>query len=115
MMIDFARDTGRNEGKMPREAVYPACPLRFRSILMTNRVPVLGALLLGTGTNIGSELRHPLDLSMVGCLLVSLALTLFALPTMYLRFERLQQRHCAMDDAVHDGEQGSAGHGNPAK
>jgi multidrug efflux pump len=115
MMIDFALDTGRNEGKMPHEAVYPACVLRFRSILMTNRVPVLGALLLMTGTNIDSELRHPLDLSTVGYLLVSLVLTLFTLPMMYLWFERPQQRHFTMDDAVHDAEQGSAEHGNPAE
>jgi multidrug efflux pump len=100
MMIGFALDTGRNEHKIPHAAVYPACLLRLRSILMTNRVSVLGALLLMTGTNIGSELRHPLDFSMVGCLLVSLVLTLFTLPMMYLWFEWPQQRHFTMDDAA---------------
>jgi multidrug efflux pump len=92
MMIDFALDAERNEGKPPREAIYQACLLRFRPILMTTMAAVLGALPLMLGTGAGSELRHPLGISIVGGLLVSQMLTLFTTPVIYLWFDRLAVR-----------------------
>jgi multidrug efflux pump len=107
MMIDFALDAQRNENKSPREAIYQACLLRFRPILMTTMAAVLGALPLMLGTGVGSELRHPLGISIVGGLLVSQVLTLFTTPVIYLCFDRLQQRYFNVDAAVRDAEQGS--------
>jgi multidrug efflux pump len=92
MMIDFALDAERNEGKPPREAIYQACLLRFRPIIMTTMAAVLGALPLMIGTGAGSELRHPLGISIVGGLLVSQMLTLFTTPVIYLWFDRLALR-----------------------
>jgi multidrug efflux pump len=107
MMIDFALDAQRTENKSPREAIYQACLLRFRPILMTTMAAVLGALPLMMGTGVGSELRHPLGISIVGGLLVSQVLTLFTTPVIYLWFDRLQQRYFNIDAAVRDAEQGS--------
>jgi multidrug efflux pump len=107
MMIDFALDAQRNEHKTPREAIYQACLLRFRPILMTTMAAVLGALPLMIGTGVGSELRHPLGISIVGGLLVSQVLTLFTTPVIYLWFDRLQARFFNLDDTVRDAEQGS--------
>jgi multidrug efflux pump len=92
MMIDFALDAERNEGKSPREAITQACLLRFRPILMTTMAALLSALPLMLGTGVGSELRHPLGITMVGGLLVSQALTLFTTPVIYLVFDRVSQR-----------------------
>jgi len=92
MMIDFALEAERIEGKSPRDAIYQACLLRFRPILMTTMAAVLGALPLMVGTGAGSELRHPLGISIVGGLLVSQMLTLFTTPVIYLWFDRLALR-----------------------
>jgi len=80
MMIDFALDAERKEGKTPREAIFQASLLRFRPIIMTTFAALLGALPLMLGTGVGSELRHPLGITMVGGLIVSQILTLFTTP-----------------------------------
>ena len=98
MMIDFALDAERHEGKSPREAIYQACLLRFRPILMTTMAAVLGALPLMLGTGAGSELRHPLGISIVGGLLLSQLLTLFTTPVIYLWFDRLAIRFSGRAD-----------------
>ena len=90
MMIDFALAAERNEGKSPRDAIYEACMLRFRPILMTTMAALLGALPLALGTGIGSELRRPLGITIIGGLIVSQMLTLFTTPVVYLYFDRLQ-------------------------
>ena len=92
MMIDFALDAERNEGKSPREAIHQAALLRFRPIIMTTLAALFAALPLMLGWGVGSELRHPLGITIVGGLIVSQALTLFTTPVIYLRFDSLAAR-----------------------
>ena len=89
MMIDFALAAEREQGMAPYEAIYQACLLRFRPILMTTLAALLGALPLMLSTGVGAELRRPLGIGMVGGLLVSQVLTLFTTPVIYLLFDRL--------------------------
>jgi multidrug efflux pump len=90
MMIDFALAAQRNEGKSSREAIFEACVLRFRPILMTTMAALLGAVPLAIGTGTGSELRRPLGITIIGGLIVSQALNLYTTPVVYLYFDRLQ-------------------------
>ena len=90
MMIDFALDAERREGKSPRDAIFEACMLRFRPIMMTTAAALLGGLPLALGTGVGSELRQPLGITIVGGLILSQALTLFTTPVVYLYMDRLR-------------------------
>jgi multidrug efflux pump len=99
MMIDFAIEAERG-GKTPEDAIYEACLLRFRPILMTTMAALLGALPLMLGTGVGSELRHPLGITMVGGLIFSQVLTLFTTPVIYLVFDRLSRRKKTVPEAL---------------
>jgi len=92
MMIDFALDAEREEHKPPEEAIYQACLLRFRPIMMTTFAALFGGLPLALGRGVGAELRHPLGVTIVGGLLVSQVLTLYTTPVVYIWFDKLAQR-----------------------
>jgi multidrug efflux pump len=90
MMIDFALVAERQHGKSPRDAIYEACRLRFRPIMMTTMAAILGGIPLAIGGGTGSELRQPLGIAIIGGLIVSQCLTLFTTPVIYLFFDRLR-------------------------
>jgi multidrug efflux pump len=92
MMIDFALQQERDHGKDPEDAIFEACMLRFRPILMTTMAALFGAVPLAFGTGTGSELRRPLGITIVGGLIFSQLLTLFTTPVVYLTFDRLRLR-----------------------
>lgn len=92
MMIDFALEAEREQGKSPEESIYQACLLRFRPIMMTTMAALLGGVPLALGTGTGSELRHPLGITIVGGLIVSQILTLYTTPVVYLFFDGLAKR-----------------------
>ncbi|PYU16217.1 MAG: acriflavine resistance protein B [Acidobacteria bacterium] len=92
MMIDFALEAERKEGKSPLDAIYEACLLRFRPIMMTTMAALLGGLPLALGTGVGSELRRPLGITIVGGLILSQLLTLYTTPVVYLAFDWLARR-----------------------
>jgi multidrug efflux pump len=92
MMVDFALDGERKHGKNATDAIYDACLLRFRPIMMTTMAALLAGLPLALGTGFGSELRKPLGIAMVGGLLLSQVLTLYTTPVIYIFFDNLAQR-----------------------
>jgi len=108
MMVDFALEAEREHGKNSTDAIYEACMLRFRPIMMTTMAAMLGGLPLAFGTGFGSELRRPLGIVVVGGLLVSQVLTLYTTPVIYVFFDRLAQR------LAHKPTRTDAGNAEPA-
>jgi multidrug efflux pump len=92
MMIDFALEAERDEHKPPEEAIFQACLLRFRPIMMTTMAALFAGIPLALGRGTGSELRHPLGVTIIGGLILSQLLTLYTTPVVYLWFDRLSQR-----------------------
>jgi multidrug efflux pump len=105
-MIDFAIAAERNEGKSSRDAIFEACLLRFRPILMTTMAAMFGAIPLALGTGTGSEFRKPLGVTIIGGLIVSQLLTLYTTPVVYLYLDRMRLR---WDAAHHKQPYGTLG------
>ncbi|GAA3755943.1 multidrug efflux RND transporter permease subunit [Terriglobus aquaticus] len=105
MMIDFALEAEREQGKTPEESIYQACLLRFRPIMMTTMAALLGGVPLALGTGTGSELRRPLGITIVGGLIVSQILTLFTTPVVYLFFDRIGRRYFGTQEADKEFQQ----------
>ena len=105
MMVDFALEAERQHGKSSRDAIYEACLLRFRPIMMTTMAALLGGLPLALGRGFGSELRRPLGIAMVGGLLVSQVLTLYTTPVIYIFFDNLAQRVSRNRRREHSGHE----------
>jgi multidrug efflux pump len=105
MMVDFALDAERNHGKSSTDAIYEACLLRFRPIMMTTMAALLGGLPLAFGSGIGSELRRPLGIAMVGGLLVSQVLTLYTTPVIYIFFDKLAHRFSRKSSTPNPGSE----------
>ncbi len=104
MMIDFALMAERNEGKSTSDAIFEACILRFRPILMTTMAAIFGALPLALGTGTGSELRRPLGITIVGGLILSQLITLYTTPVVYLTLDRIRLRMMGRQrDTFHPG------------
>ena len=99
MMIDFALEAEREQGMGPEEAIYQACLLRFRPIMMTTMAALLGGVPLALGSGTGSELRRPLGITIVGGLIVSQFLTLFTTPVVYLFFDRIGRKYLNTTEA----------------
>jgi multidrug efflux pump len=108
MMIDFALAAEREEGKSPRDAIFEACLLRFRPIMMTTMAAMLGALPLAFGTGMGSELRRPLGIAIVGGLAVSQVLTLYTTPVVYLFLDKWARRPMATSPEAAEAIAGNA-------
>jgi len=102
MMVDFALDAERREGLTPEQSIYQACLVRFRPIMMTTLAAMFGALPLAIGMGIGSELRKPLGVAIVGGLIVSQILTLYTTPVIYLALDQLRQRKTKRTSHVAD-------------
>src|SRR5213075_1932843 len=103
MMIDFALEAERKEGKPPAEAIYQACLLRFRPIMMTTLAALFAGLPLALGSGTGSELRRPLGIAIVGGLIISQLLTLYTTPVIYLSFDRIAARFRRRENPPLDG------------
>jgi multidrug efflux pump len=110
MMIDFALEVERNEHKSPKEAVFQACLLRFRPIMMTTMAAMLGGVPLAVGMGMGSELRRPLGITIVGGLIFSQILTLYTTPVIYLYMDRLNNRISKVGSDAPPEDAGTAGH-----
>jgi multidrug efflux pump len=111
MMIDVALEVERGQGKKPAEAIYEACVLRFRPIMMTTMAALLGGLPLALGTGTGSELHRPLGITIVGGLIVSQMLTLFTTPVVYVYLDRVR---LFLRGGADEGTAGDGGSGNTA-